>query len=186
MTHHERNRQMGILEDHVSDVKSLQFGDYRRAEYLCQRTILLTSRFFPNSTFYLVELAQVSFTRFDLSGVHEQTRWSDAHNKLLAISQSLLDDVQLSAGPHGSIGWIRAVLVLLVAAVSSAILWSFNDWLKWTWLSAHPKKTALYLSFQMVIIFVVTLCFTKGKRAKIVEWSGIGFAIAFAILSLLN
>lgn len=66
--------------------------------------------------------------------------------------------------------------------ILSTILWSFNSFLKWNWLSIHPKKVALYISFQLLIIFSLFRIVTKNKAIKIID---VLIALMIAILSLI-
>jgi hypothetical protein len=70
-----------------------------------------------------------------------------------------------------------SLLILL-----SIILWSFNSFLKWDWLLNHQKKIALYISFQLLIIFSLLRIVTKNKTIKVAD---VIIAIGVVVLSLI-
>ena len=75
--------------------------------------------------------------------------------------------------------WTLFILLLIIL---SAMLWSFNSLLKWSWLLNHPKKIALYISFQILIIFSLLRIVIKNRTIKIVD---IIIGISLVILSFL-
>lgn len=75
--------------------------------------------------------------------------------------------------------WILFIILLITL---SAFLWIFNYFVKWSWLSSHPKKAALYISFQLLIIFSLARIITSNKTIKIID---ILIAIGIAILSII-
>lgn len=76
----------------------------------------------------------------------------------------------------------RWVLFFSLLTVLSYSLWSFNSIIKWNWLSVHPKKIALYISFQLLIIFSLFRIVTTNKAIKIID---VLIALMIAILSLI-
>jgi hypothetical protein len=75
--------------------------------------------------------------------------------------------------------WVTFIILLIVF---TTILWLFNNFLKWSWLSTHPKKIALYISFQMLIIFSLLTLVTPNKIIKLID---IVIAIGIVILSII-
>jgi hypothetical protein len=71
-------------------------------------------------------------------------------------------------------------LVLLI--VLSSLLWSFNYFVSWNWLSGHPKKLALLISFQLIIIFSLLRIITNNVAIKVLD---IVTGIVLVILSIL-
>jgi hypothetical protein len=76
----------------------------------------------------------------------------------------------------------KLVLFSLLLIILSITLWSFNSILKWNWLSIHPKKIALYISFQLLIIFSLLRIVTANKAIKIID---ILIALGIGILSFI-
>jgi hypothetical protein len=76
----------------------------------------------------------------------------------------------------------RWTLFISSVFVLSTILWSFNSIVKWDWLSTHPKKIALYIAFQFLIIFSLMRIITSNKAIKVID---ILIALLIAILSLI-
>jgi hypothetical protein len=76
----------------------------------------------------------------------------------------------------------KKVLFPSLLIVLSISLWSFNSIVKWNWLSQHPKRIALYISFQLLIIFLLLRIITTNKAIKIID---ILIALMIAILSLI-
>jgi hypothetical protein len=75
--------------------------------------------------------------------------------------------------------WTIFFLLLILLSIT---LWSFNSFLKWDWLLNHQKKIALYISFQLLIIFSLLRVVTKNKAIKVVD---IIIAIGVVVLSLI-
>jgi len=76
----------------------------------------------------------------------------------------------------------RWVLFFSLLTVLSYALWSFNSIIKWNWLSIHPKRIPLYISFQLLIIFSLFRIVTTNKAIKIID---VLIALMIAILSLI-
>lgn len=176
-----------ILEKHATEIQNLQFKNYNRAEYLFQRTKMLYAKFFPKNTLYLFDLSQLNI-KDNGKGNTELERWNDWHNRLMAIAQAMVDDVQLSHVHHNENKTIQYKVTLAIVAllIFSLALWSLNSWLKWDWLSSHPKRIPLFLSTQLAFIFIFTLFITNDAKTRIVEWTGIGVSIIFGIISFIQ
>jgi hypothetical protein len=65
----------------------------------------------------------------------------------------------------------KGALFTVLLLISSFLLWSFNEWLRWSWLANHPKKIAIYVTVQ-VILFLLFLRLVI--RSKIITWAAIG------------
>lgn len=76
----------------------------------------------------------------------------------------------------------RIVLFIILLSVLSILLWGFNYFLKWHWLSVHSKKVALYISFQILILFSLLRIITTNKAIKIID---IIIAVGIVILSII-
>jgi hypothetical protein len=76
----------------------------------------------------------------------------------------------------------RNIYFFIALVTFSFLLWTFNSVIKWEWLSLHPKKISLYISFQLLIIFSSLRIITSNKTIKIVD---ILIAIMIAILSII-
>jgi hypothetical protein len=75
--------------------------------------------------------------------------------------------------------WAIFFLLLIFLSI---ILWSFNSFVKWSWLLNHQKKTALYISFQLLIIFSLLRIVSKNRAIKVAD---IITAIGVAVLSII-
>ncbi len=64
----------------------------------------------------------------------------------------------------------------------SSLLWSFNSVTKWGWLSEHPKRIALYISFQLLILFSLLRIVTNNKAIKVID---LLIGIALVVLSII-
>ncbi len=64
----------------------------------------------------------------------------------------------------------------------SFFLWTFNTYVHWEWLTKHPKKIPLYISFQLLILFSLLRIITKNKIIKSLDWV---IAIIITVLSIL-
>ena len=73
-------------------------------------------------------------------------------------------------------------LFLILLIISSTLLWSFNSYLHWEWLSKHPKRVPLYISFQLLILLSLLRIVTKNKVIKTLDWI---LAIFIGLLSIL-
>jgi hypothetical protein len=67
----------------------------------------------------------------------------------------------------------------------SIILWSFNDFVTWHWLSIHPKRVAIYLAFQLLILLIHLRFITERKAFKTAEIVAIIVAVIIGILTLI-
>jgi hypothetical protein len=189
-----------ILQEHVVIVTNLQYGNYILAESLLQRTKVFSHKFFPERTGYLYDLIKINFNAPD-KDTSPIKAWDEAYCRLLAVSMAMLDEVQLTGldfqpavnrskpdNFHVTISSTakRFLFALLFFVASGSVLWSFNVWVKWSWLSNHPRRLTLYLFFQLALFCVATLLFTKNKQIRVFEWFATGIAIASAIISSIS
>jgi hypothetical protein len=74
------------------------------------------------------------------------------------------------------------ILFFSLLSVLSIALWSFNRILKWNWISIHPKRITLYISFQLLIVFSLLRIVIANRAIKIID---ILIALMIAILSFI-
>jgi hypothetical protein len=190
MNREERKSLIALFQNHVTQVSNLQFGNYVLAASLCSKTKMFADRYFSERTYYFYDLVEINFKSTSTEASAARLAWDDAYGRLLAVANSMLEEVQLDEMHHNGKAskWDMKKLITSSAflLISSYILWSFNTWAKWGWLAQHPKRIALYLSFQLALLFVFALFFTSSKQGKFFELIGISVSIAFGIISLLG
>lgn len=76
----------------------------------------------------------------------------------------------------------RLLLFFSLLTILSLFLWSFNSIINWNWLTVHPKRTSLYISFQLLIIFSLLRIVTSSKAIKIID---VFIALMIAILAII-
>lgn len=145
----------------------------------------------------LVEIDKIDFRLSESEKNYTIENWNGSYRSLLTISQALLDEVQLPSG-HVSIlnptsfkiqkftsDKKKKLYAAIFLTLASFILWTFNALVKWSWLTNHPKKIAIYLSFQVAFIFTSSLFFTSNKQIRFIEWLSAVVAMASSVISLL-
>lgn len=182
MTKEKRNSLIKLFQDHKTQVSNLQFGNYGLAETLCQRTKMFSSRYFPNNTYYFYDLAKLDFKSSDTSRTSAREAWDVAYNRLVGISHSMFDAVQLS-NTEPYIDLKKLFLAAPIFIISSLFIWTFNIWAKWTWLGNHPKQIAIYLSLQLIIFCCFALIITNNKQGRFFERLGVAISCAGLIIS---
>ncbi len=178
----EKERLIISLQDHVNNITNLRYGSYNLAEILTQKTKRFALKNFPC---FLKESDSISFT--ESNGLNE---WNESYRRLLTISQAMLDEAQQSEQPPvitppPTRKSYNTAYAFLFVTTASILLWSFNTFIKWRWLTEHPKKIAIYLSLQAVILVIFALFFTKSKKARFIELLAIFVGLVMAIISLL-
>ncbi|WP_315816947.1 hypothetical protein [Paraflavitalea speifideaquila] len=159
--------------------------------------VILVFKSLPR-TLYIYNLEKINFSSIQSKGRIDSKEWNDSYSDLLAVSLSMLDELQLPPAlsfnhlqtnrptPQISIwGQHKITFVGLFLLLASIFLWSFNTWVKWNWLTIHPKRIALYISFQCTFIFIATLLVTGNKQGRFIEWLGVTLSIIFGIISLI-
>lgn len=187
MHHQEQERLTILLQDQVNNITNLRYGNYVLADSLTQRSKRLATKYFPDKTFLPDKLDKINF----------KSSWNESYRRLLTVSQAMLDEVQ---SPPEQIPAIppsadkrqkfmsdkkKKLYTVIFLVLASFILWTFNALVKWSWLTNHPKKIAIYLSFQLAIIFTAALFFTSNKQIRFIEWLSVAVAMASTVISLL-
>ena len=62
----------------------------------------------------------------------------------------------------------KGILFWGLLILSSGLLWSFNLLISWKWLEIHPKKIAIYLGFQLLIVLLSVRILKKNRAIDIV------------------
>jgi hypothetical protein len=197
MNAEEKERLIIALQDHVNNITNLRYGSYVLADSLAQRTKRHAVKYFPDRLLFLDEINKINFELPEQRENHGVNSWNESYRTLLTVSQAMLDEVQ-QPSEHASITApsinkiqkladvqekkLYATSFLIIA---SSLLWTFNEIVKWSWLTFHPKRIAIYLSIQVAIIFISTLFFTNNRQVRFVEWLSIAVAIVLAVISLL-
>jgi hypothetical protein len=75
---------------------------------------------------------------------------------------------------------------LLAFLLCSIILWSLNSWVKWHWLSQHPKRIGIYLSVQVLILLGFSVAvFRLDSSLKITIFTAMFIAAVVGLLQLI-
>jgi len=172
MTTEYKKEVINLLQEHVSKIEALQFGNYAQAESLSMNTKILYSRYFQRNEFDLFDFVTINF----------RTSWDEAYGRMLIVSHAMLYEMKLPSGKAlnpeeesndleiKTWNFRKASGFSICFIIPSFFLWIFNTWVKWQWLATHPKKIAIYLSFQVGIIIVSALIFTNNKQVRVFEW----------------
>jgi len=89
--------------------------------------------------------------------------------ELLAVNESLQSNIERQRFRVKKLK--RAALFIILLFLSSFILWTFNKWIHWTWLTQHPKKIGIYVSIQIVLFLLLLRVIIRNK---IITWAAIG------------
>lgn len=197
MTRIEKESIIKVLQEHLNNVTSLEYGNYAQADVLSLNTKILYSRYFQKNEFDLFDFDPVSFRTFDSRENVIRYAWEKAHSRILTVSNAMLYEFQLPSANYKEnedkadssevIKWnkkkMRRSLLFFIA--SSVLLWSFNALVKWHWLEKHPKQIAIYLSFQFALFFISLLFFTDNRKIRSLEWFGALVSVAVSIASMI-
>ena len=193
----EKERLIMTLQDHVNNITNLRIGNYFLAESLTQRTKRLASKYFKDQDVFKSEIDEINFKPSEKQDHYSIAVWNDSFKRLLTISQAMLDEVQLPSDyvyeinhpitkTFKSMEAKRKLYAAIFFITASLTLWSFNYTLNWGWLAYHHNKIAIYLCFQIAIVFIAFLFLTNKKHTRFIEWLSIAISIALAIISFLN
>jgi hypothetical protein len=183
MTRKERKELLKLLQEHVSNISNLQFGNYVLAEALTQKTKVYCSLYFPDRSYYFYDIINSNFRASTNDANASRLAWDQAQGRLLAISHLMLEELKITNVGTG-ISFLR-IIISISFLLASYILWTFNSRVKWQWLADHPKRIPLYLSVQSVIILISALILTNNKQGKFIEWVGIIISLLSLIISTL-
>ncbi len=184
MTRKERKELLKLLQEHVSNISNLQFGDYVLAEALTQKTKVYCSLHFPDRLYYFYDIINSNFRASTNDANASRQAWDQAQGRLLAIAHLMLEELKITDTGTG-ISFLRITISISFLIIASYILWTFNSRAKWQWLTDHPKRIPLYLSVQSVIILISALILTNNKQGKFIEWVGIIISLLSLIISTL-
>lgn len=76
----------------------------------------------------------------------------------------------------------KVLIFLFLFFLLSTFLWTFHFYIKWNWFLNHPRKIAIYISFQLLILFTLLRIINKNKFIKVADWI---IALVVALVSLI-